>query len=232
MAKYQELPRMNVSASGEKRLAVCVLLDTSESMRPYERQLERALNELKAKLMANDETRGSVEICVFCFDDQPVLKVPFGPLDQMKIPVMDCAGLTNTRKALVAAMEYVNQRKQDYRDAALEYYQPWIWLLTDGDSTDANTRDQQEMSAIQTLRSLQDARKLSFYALAIGDDANLKELAGMHKDGKVYSLDHSDLGKAFEYLTRTVVTRVKDTDNDDEDLVVAVPVGLTSITLG
>ena len=43
-----------------------------------------------------------------------------------------------------------------------------------------------------------------FFGIAIGDQANEKELAGMHKDGIVLKVDKENLSSAFKFIRQSV----------------------------
>lgn len=68
-------------------------------------------------------------------DFVPVEKLDVDYVSGLLIP----GGLTPMGHALLKAVEAVERRKQQYKEQGINYYRPWIWLITDGYPTDIFT---------------------------------------------------------------------------------------------
>lgn len=200
MAIITEKPRLPVENTGEQHLACAVLIDTSGSMGGYENKLTEAITAMKQAIEDDDIARGRVEICLIAFDDEVRELSPFGPIARMEIPRISCGGMTNTHTAVEFALRRVEERKADYKKNRVTYNQPWIWLLTDGGSTDSDN------GSYRKLLEAQENKKCVFFGVAVGNHVNESELGGMHKKGMIFRVGKDNLAAAFEYLSQSVTT--------------------------
>lgn len=191
-----EKPRLPIENTGEEHLACVVLVDTSLSMSGYEQELKDAIAAMKKAIMDDDIARGKVEICLITFDDDVKEESPFSAITRMEIPNISCGGMTSTHAAVQFALRRVAERTAEYELRKVTHKQPWIWLLTDGGSNDADNGSFEEL-----LQAQRDA-KCTFFGVAIGEGANETELGGMHKKGMVLRIGRDNLGKAFEFISQ------------------------------
>ncbi len=198
MGIITERPRLPIENMGEQHLPCVILVDTSHSMRGYENQLHEAIQNLKSAIESDDIARGRVEVCLITYDDDVREESPFSAISKMKIPTISCGGMTRTHIAIKYALERLAERKQDYANNHVMYNQPWICLLTDGESNDVDN------GAFEELLEAQKASKCVFFGIAIGDQANEKELAEMHKNGMVLKVEKDNLSSAFEFISQSV----------------------------
>ena len=195
---YIETPRPPVNP-GEEHIACAVVVDTSGSMVPYAQELQQAIADLAETINADDTCRGRIELCLITYDDKAKFVQPFGPMHSFEAPrIFDCGGMTGTHQAIRLAIDEVNARKEVYRASSISYRQPWIWLFTDGASTDADNGSYAE------LLQLQNNRKLSFYGVGIGPDADSSELKSMHKNGIMLRVSRENFKAAFEFLSSSL----------------------------
>ncbi|MFO7622751.1 MAG: hypothetical protein R6V73_00225, partial [Anaerolineales bacterium] len=60
----------------------------------------------------------------------------FATVDQFRSPVLDAQGDTPMGEAMRRALELIQDRKEIYKQNGLDYFRPWIFLITDGRPTD------------------------------------------------------------------------------------------------
>ncbi len=125
-----------------------LLVDVSGSMTPRIIRLVSGLKLLKEEILKDDVAKRRVEVAIMAFggnndesgvrlvqDFTPVEKLDIDYISGLLIP----GGLTPMGNALLKAIETVERRKQQYKDQGINYYRPWIWLITDGYPTDIFT---------------------------------------------------------------------------------------------
>lgn len=144
----------------ENRCPVILLLDTSGSMsgQPIQ-ELNRGLAAFKEDVLKDSQASLSVEVAMITFGSIAKLIQDFVTIDQFTPPVLEVDGLTPMGAAIEYALDFLENRKQTYKDNGILYYRPWVFLITDGAPTDSWD------SAAQRLREAEAQSRLSFLRL-------------------------------------------------------------------
>jgi len=153
----------------ENRCPVILLLDTSGSMsgQPIQ-ELNRGLAAFKEDVLKDSQASLSVEVAMITFGSIAKLIQDFVTIDQFTPPVLEVDGLTPMGAAIEYALDFLENRKQTYKDNGILYYRPWVFLITDGAPTDSWD------SAAQRLREAEAQSRLSFFAVGVKDaDMNI-----------------------------------------------------------
>ena len=120
-------------------------------------------------------------------------------------------------EAVMTALDLLENRKEEYRNAGVDYYQPWMVLMTDGIPTDDITE------ASYRIGSLVENRKLTVFPIGIGD-ADMEVLAKLGGGRKPLKLQGLRFAEFFTWLSRSV-TRVSQSIPGEK---VQLPEGLES----
>ncbi|MHC5614850.1 MAG: vWA domain-containing protein [Nostoc sp.] len=153
----------------ENRCPVILLLDTSGSMsgQPIQ-ELNRGLAAFKKDVVKDSQASLSVEVAMITFGSIVKLTQDFVTIDQFTPPTLEVAGVTPMGAAIEYALDFLENRKQTYKDNGILYYRPWVFLITDGTPTDSWD------SAAQRLREAEAQSRLSFFAVGVKDaDMNI-----------------------------------------------------------
>jgi uncharacterized protein YegL len=124
----------------EPRCACVLLLDTSASMggAPIA-ALNDGLTTFKETLAKDPVASKRVEIAVVTFDSNVRLLRDFVTIDQFDPPAIgDLGGATLMSAGINMALELVHNRKARYCSNGVTYYQPWIFMITDGAPTESD----------------------------------------------------------------------------------------------
>ncbi len=125
-------------ANRHRRTPCVLLLDTSSSMDDEKiRLLNAGFKAFREDILRNQMAAQSVEICVITFGPVQV-QSEFAPLREMNEINFKAGGVTPMKEALELAMVKVTERKRMYVEHGISCYRPWIFLITDGEPTDAN----------------------------------------------------------------------------------------------
>jgi uncharacterized protein YegL len=83
-------------------------------------------------------------------------------------------------QAVLTGLRLLEERKQEYRQHGLGLFRPWVFLLTDGAPTDADTPQWRE--AVRLIREGEGGKKFLFYGFGVenADMNRLAELAPNH----------------------------------------------------
>lgn len=159
----------NFAENPEPRCPVMLLLDTSGSMagNPIS-ELNEGLITLKDELHADSLAAKRVEIAIIKFG--PVETVnDFHTVENFHPPHLKASGDTPMGAAINQGLDLLKARKEIYRANGIDYYRPWVMLITDGGPTD------HWQSAATRVHEGESAKAFSFFAIGV-EKANMEIL--------------------------------------------------------
>lgn len=186
----------------EPRCPVVLLLDTSASMSGERiNQLNLGVKTFKEEVGKDAKASLRVEVAIITFNSSVNVSQDFITIDDFSPTQFVANGSTSMGKGIVKAIELVESRKATYKEHAIPYYQPWVFLITDGAPTDEWGKAAQRVKA-----EVRD-RKLSFFVVGVqdADMSILREIASP-KISPVM-LDGLKFQELFRWLSASV-TRV------------------------
>lgn len=157
----------------ENRCPVVLLLDTSASMSGVPiQELNRGVAVFSEDVLRDAQASLSVEVAIVKFGGSVSLLQDFVTIDNFKTPVMEASGDTPMGQAIEYALDLLETRKVTYKENHIQYYRPWVFLITDGAPTD------HWQYAAQKLKDAEASRRLLFFAVGVrGADFNtLKQI--------------------------------------------------------
>ena len=120
---------------------------------------------------------------------------------QPDAPTLSANGLTPMGEAVNMGLDLLDRRKQEYKDRGVDYYQPWLVLMTDG----APNGDSGELSrAISRTVDLVNQRKLTVFPIGIGAEADMDILAQFSPKRPPLKLRGLKFREFFAWLSKSV----------------------------
>ena len=167
-----ELDLVQLADNPDPRAPCLLLLDTSASMSGAKiRALNEGLELFRQEVMNDELARRRVEVALVAFGSGGVRTVAdFTTVEQWTPTPLSAGGSTPMGAALERGLELLEARKELYKRAGLQYYRPWLFLLTDGEPTDS------WKGAAEALHRADEARGLIFFAVGV-EDADMARLA-------------------------------------------------------
>jgi uncharacterized protein YegL len=208
------------------RCPVCLVLDISPSMSgdtaigAATRQMNpRPIDELNAgvhqffnEVKTDAVARHSVEVGIVTFAGEARLALDFASLDRAAPPRLDIdssIGGTSIGQGVQLAMDALEARKAEYKDTGVDYYQPWLVLMTDGQPTDETHHD-----VAPRVQELASRRKLHVFAIGIGTGADMNTLAMFSPLNQPLRLRGLEFGKFFSWLSASAVRTSQSTPGE------------------
>jgi uncharacterized protein YegL len=144
--------------------ATVLVVDTSGSMSGDKiRQLNEGLRYFKQDVESDELARKRVDLSVISFGKGVQTIVPFSSIDAFEPPNLAAHGSTPMGQALLDGMTAISARKSEYRTSGMDYYRPWLLLITDGEPTDMHPGDSMWENVVGELhRGEQDKEFLTF----------------------------------------------------------------------
>ena len=203
-----------IAAPSEKHLACVLLLDTSGSMagEPIE-HLNEAINKFKQKIALDETAKKCVDISIVTFSSKVKVIQPFVPVFEMESVKLVADGGTSMGAGLIKAVQLIKERNRFYNDMGTPVFKPWLFVISDGASTD-------DMSAANELIKAEDAKgKLKTIALGV-QGYNRKGFSDFTH--RIIELADYNFDKIFDWLATSMVTisvsKVKNENGDNVQL--------------
>jgi uncharacterized protein YegL len=158
--------------------APCVLImDVSGSMEGEPiRELNAGLSQYREEILGESLAARRVDIAIVSFGDRVEVAQHFTNAYNFAPPQLAASGPTPMASAVMTAIKLLEERKDDYRQAGMTYYRPWLFLFTDGAPTDGAA---EWNVACEAVRRGEAESKFTFYAVGDSgaDFSKLKEIS-------------------------------------------------------
>lgn len=186
------------------RVPVVLCLDTSGSM------MGEKINELNAgvkqffQAVLDDEiAKYSVELCIVAFSTQAQNILDFASIEKQVSAFSNirliASGNTAMGTAVNLSLDLLEKRKKEYQDKGVDYWQPWLVLMTDGQPTESIAA-----AAARTTKLIGE-KKLTVFPIGIGDGASMSHLGQFAAPGRPpLKLKGLMLSEFFSWLGKSV----------------------------
>lgn len=180
------------------RVPICLVLDVSGSMdgAPI-KELAHGVEMFFDAIKADDVARYSAEISIVTFGGTAQTALDFFSVERQEVPSFRAGGGTPMGEAVNLALDMLEHRKSEYKNAGVDYYQPWLVLMTDGEPTD------KIKSASERVKELVVAKRLAIFPIAIGD-ANMDTLQLLSPGRPPLKLTGLNFKEFFVWLSQSV----------------------------
>jgi len=192
-----QLVATDLAENPDPRCPSLLLLDVSGSMAGYALgELQAGLDQYKDELSADALASRRVEVGLVTFGGGVQTVSPFVGAPQFAIPRLAAGGDTPMGQAIVTGLDLLQARKTELRMHGVPLFRPWVFLITDGAPTDADSAWWQQ--AVQRIRDGERNQSFIFFAVGVkgADMARLSELTE-----RKYSLDGLRFRDLFAWLS-------------------------------
>jgi uncharacterized protein YegL len=188
------------SDNRDPRVACALLLDTSSSMSgdPIN-SLNEGYRVFCEEIQEDPLARKRTEVTVVTFGGSARVAVPFQEGRDLSPVTFQATGGTPMGAALELGLDQLVARKQEYKEAGLEYYRPWLFVITDGAPTDGGTFAQ----AAQRVRSVEAQKGVTVFGVGV-QGANMSVLAELSGVRQPVELDGLKFAELFKWLSASM----------------------------
>ena len=194
-----KLRREELIENPTPRVPVCLCLDTSSSMGGL------PINELNAgvqlfldAIREDEVAQHAAEIAIVTFGMMASKALDFGAIHRQEVDPFLANGSTPMGAGVNMALDLLEARKREYSQAGIDYFQPWLVLMTDGQPTDAIDL------AVKRTAELTERRKLTVFPIGIGEGADMGTLALFSPKRSPLRLQGLKFREFFEWLSKSV----------------------------
>ena len=206
------------------RIPVVLCLDTSQSMTTNGGfdALNEGVRAFYETCKEDSVNRFGFDVAIVTFGAQGVTKVQdFRPIwNQEDVPTFEFSDEnwidgTPMGAGIDLSMQGLDKRKEEYKENSIGYYQPFLVIITDGQSTeimparfdnpDELAESRAKFNAVkESVTDLQRNRKLKVIAMGVGQE-DYSELADFVVDKKVLlAKDFTAFDLLFEFMSKSM----------------------------
>lgn len=211
------------------RVPICLCLDTSGSMGAVEGdfvatgetvfedgrtwnvvtggtsridELQKGVEAFYEAIREDEMAVYSAEICIVTFNSRATCLVDFSNIERQEyVPELHPTGDTAMGEGVNLALNLLERRKQEYKDKGVDYYQPWLVLMTDGEPNG----DAEEMtSAINRTVEMVNQKKITIFPIGIGSEADMSTLNKFSPKRPALKLKGLKFKEFFAWLSKSV----------------------------
>ena len=182
----------------DPRCACVLLLDTSGSMAGEQlAALNKGLQSFQEALQEDPLAKRRVEVAIVTFGNGGVQKVQdFVTADQFAAPMLSAGGTTPMGEGINLALDLVAERKTQYKSNGIAYYQPWVFMITDGAPNPGSPWE----SAAERIKGDVTAKSLAFFGVGVAD-ADMNVLSKITP--RAIKLDGLRFNELFVWLSQS-----------------------------
>ena len=151
--------------NNQERCPIALVIDVSGSMRDEMDMLNVAIEKFRNTVMKDELASLRVEVAVVTFNHKTEVRQQFSCIDEFYPGELEASGGTKMCHAVNTAMDMLEQRKQVYRDNGIIYYRPWMFILTDGMTSDVD----ELAETSQRVKNAEQANGVMTFAILAGE---------------------------------------------------------------
>lgn len=195
------------------RVPISLVLDVSGSMAgdPIS-ELNSGVRLFFDAIRDDEVAQYAAEISIVTFGGGVQQVLDFMSIEHQDLPALQATGRTPMGEALGVGLDLLEARKADYKRAGVDYYQPWLVVMTDGVPTD------DIRPAAERIGELVAAKKLSVFAIGIGAQADMNRLQEVAGGRQPLRLQGLRFNAFFEWLSQSVSRVSQSTPGDKVEL--------------
>ncbi len=191
------LDDVQLKENPEPRAPCVLLLDSSYSMSGAPiAELNQGLEAFESDLKEDPLASQRSEVAVFSFGGSVDLVQDFTLAADFDAPKLVASGDTPMGEAILRALDLVEDRKAAYKGANLNYFRPWVFLVTDGAPTD------EWQAAADRLEEEEKRGAVLFFAVGV-EGADFDLLARISRQRPPVKLQETRFREMFLWLSRS-----------------------------
>lgn len=211
------------------RVPICLCLDTSGSMGAVEGEcvltgeilyedgqtwnlvtggtrrideLQKGVEQFYEAIRQDEMAVYSAEICIVTFNSKASCVLDFANIERQEvIPELRENGDTALGEGVNLALDLLEKRKREYQDKGVDYYQPWLVLMTDGMPNGAVSELSRAIS--RTIEMVKES-KLTVFPIGIGQEADINTLNQFSPKRPALKLQGLKFQEFFAWLSQSV----------------------------
>ncbi|MBI4601176.1 MAG: VWA domain-containing protein [Planctomycetes bacterium] len=166
MSTDLDLENVEFASNPDPRCPCVLLLDTSGSMagEPIA-ALNEGLKRFRDEISGDELAARRAEVAVVTFDSDVKVVRDFVTAGSFDPPSLSATGQTHMGAGIHKALDLIEARKAEYKRNGVDYYRPWVFMITDG-APQGEPADVVERAA-QRVSASEAGKHVAFFAVAV-----------------------------------------------------------------
>ena len=197
---------MVISNPGKTHIPCVLLVDTSAAMEgALIQDLNRCINYFIDQLRRDEKLWDCTDLCVIRFDSRVKIERSFASVNRITPPVMNASDLYDCamNEAIITALDMIDLRRQEYRDAVVDFWRPWLFLVTGFLPTDQEFGE----DAVRRLQEAVQGKKINYLQIHCGSPEFSRKL---YKYGNNGVVTRGEIFDGFQQLKTALADSVKE----------------------
>ncbi len=185
--------------------ATVLLLDTSGSMVTNGKinQLDDGLRFFKEDVTSDELASKRVDLAIITFGQGVTVAHDFSSMEDFNPPALHASGLTPMGEAILKAIDLIEERKFEYKSRGIDYYRPWIFLITDGEPTDMKPGDATWNKVVAAINDGEKNKNFLFFTVGV-EPADMNILQQLSPSNRApVKLMSGKFKEMFEWLSKS-----------------------------
>lgn len=167
--------------------------------------LQKGIELFYDAIYEDENARYAAEISIVTFDDTANVLTDFSRVEyndvRETVPTLTTHNLTSLGAGVNLALDRLEKRKKEYKDKGVDYYQPWLIIMTDGEDNGSKAELDRARTRIQKLVS---EKKLSVFPFIIGTDEGKDTLASLSPIQTPMKIEITQIKGLFTWLGKSI----------------------------
>lgn len=197
------LEENDLATNPAPRVPICLCLDVSGSMEGQRiQELRKGVEKFYNSIKTDEVAVNSAEVCIVTFGGVAKCISEFKTVDLItELPAFEVRGETPLGEAVILSLDKLDARKNEYRKNGIDYFQPWLVIMTDGNP---NGSEAVFEKAVRKIDVLVTAKKLTIFPIGVGSQANMDALNKLSPKRTALKLKGVNFKEFFEWLSQSV----------------------------
>ena len=155
----------NFAENNQDRCPIALVVDVSASMRDDISMLNSAIEKFRDTVLTDPVATLRVEVALVAFNHQTEVRQEFTSIDEFDPGPLEAKGGTRMCQAVNRALDLIESRKDTYHANGIGYFRPWMFILTDGMTADA----QDLPETAKRVRKMESENGITTFAILSGE---------------------------------------------------------------
>ena len=167
--------------------------------------LEKGIKQFYDAIYDDENARYAAEISIVTFDNEARMITDFSRVEyddiREEIPDLSANGNTSLGAGVNLALDLLEKRKEEYKKKGVDYYQPWLVIMTDGEDNGSVTELERARNRIH---DLVNQKKLSVFPFIIGTEEGMHTLEQLSPAQKPMRIGITQIKGLFDWLGKSI----------------------------